>query len=239
MRADSLPLDPARIAVLEVEASRGLPVNPEFVAMVSGGDVRMAAGLDVRIDADGRRGAHTQPRRLRGQQIQFRGRFHIEKKNARAQRLANFFARFPDAGKNDPISRHADSPQAIQLPARNDVESAAERGKHAQDAQIRIGFHRVANRVRKRAERGVHAAIGLLDARAAVQIRGRSESLRGCVDGYAFAIESRPAIGKSGSIARRIDHSGGAGSTRMGRRARSLDFHHHQRAIVRDGASLA
>jgi hypothetical protein len=28
--------------------------------MMSGGNVRMAAGYDVRINADGRRGAHTQ-----------------------------------------------------------------------------------------------------------------------------------------------------------------------------------
>src|ERR1700674_834670 len=60
MRADSLPVDPARIAMLEIEAARGLPVNPKLVAMVSSGNVRMAAGLDVRIDADGCRGAHTQ-----------------------------------------------------------------------------------------------------------------------------------------------------------------------------------
>ena len=45
MRADSLPVDPARIAVLEIEAARGLPIDSEFVAMMSGGDVRMAAGL--------------------------------------------------------------------------------------------------------------------------------------------------------------------------------------------------
>ena len=45
VRADSLPLDPARIAVLEVQASRGLPVDAKFVAMVPGGNVRMAAGL--------------------------------------------------------------------------------------------------------------------------------------------------------------------------------------------------
>ena len=134
------------------------------------------------------RGAHTQLRRLRSQQIKFRGRLHVEKKNPRAQRLANFFAGFSDAGKNDPVPRHADSPQTIKLAARNDVESAAERGKHAQDAQIGIGLHRVANRVRKLAERGIHAAIGLLDARAAVEIRGRSESLRDCSDGNTFAI---------------------------------------------------
>src|SRR5271169_3725739 len=48
MRADSLPVDPARIAVLEIEAARGFPVNPKFVAMVSGGDVWMPAGFDIR-----------------------------------------------------------------------------------------------------------------------------------------------------------------------------------------------
>ena len=143
--------------------------------------------FDVRIDADGRRGAHAQARRFRSQQIKLRGRLHIEKKNPRAQRLANFLAGFPDAGKNDAVSRHADAAQAIKFSARNNVESAAKRSKHAQDAQIRIGLYGVANRVRKRAERGIHAAIGLLDARAAVEIGGGSEPLRGGGDGYAFA----------------------------------------------------
>ncbi len=77
----------------------------------------MAAGLDVRIHANGCSGAQAQPRRFGCQQVQFRGRLHIEKQNPRAQRLANFLARFPNAGKNDAVARHSDSPQAIQFSA--------------------------------------------------------------------------------------------------------------------------
>src|ERR1700739_3037826 len=53
MRADSLPVNPSRTAVLQIKFAPGFPVNSKFVAMVPRGDVRMAAGLDVRIDANG------------------------------------------------------------------------------------------------------------------------------------------------------------------------------------------
>ena len=238
MRADSLPVDPARIAVLKIEAARGLPINSKFVAMMSGGNVRMAAGFDVRIDADGRRGAHAQARRLRSQQVELRGRLHIEKKNPRAQRLANFLARFPDAGKNDAISRHADSPQAIELAARNDVESAAERGKHSQNAQIRIGFHR-----RSKSCAGACRTRNPCGDRLA-------RCSRGCRDTRAFRIASR--LRRRTRLRNRVatrdrkirEYSSPdrqrrqSGKRANGKTRRSLDFHHHQRAIVRDGASL-
>ena len=37
-----------------------MPINAEFVAMMAGGDVGVAAGLDVRIDAQGGGGAATE-----------------------------------------------------------------------------------------------------------------------------------------------------------------------------------
>ncbi len=222
----------------KIKASRGLPIDSKFVPMVSGSDVRMAAGFDVRIDADGGRGAHAQARRLRSQQFELRGRLHVEKQNPRAKRFANFLARFADAGKNDSVARHADAPQAVKLPARNDVESAAKRRKHAQDAQIRIGFHRIANRVRKRAERGIHAAIGLLDARAAVQIRGRPEPLRGLRRRKRLRNKVASRDTKTRAYSSPDRQRRRSGKRANGKTRRSLDFHHHQRAIVRDGAPL-
>jgi len=60
VRADSLPVNPARIAMLEIQAASTFPVNPKFVAMLSGGNVRMAAGFNVRIHTDGGCSAHAQ-----------------------------------------------------------------------------------------------------------------------------------------------------------------------------------
>src|SRR6267378_6192549 len=49
MSADSLPLDPARVTVFQVEAPRAIPIDSEFVAVVPGRNMRVASGLDIRI----------------------------------------------------------------------------------------------------------------------------------------------------------------------------------------------
>src|SRR6266853_2090732 len=126
MRADSLPLDPARVTVLKVQAPRAVPINAEFVAMVSSRDMRMAPGLDIRIDADGRRCAHSQPRRLLEEQFDFGLRFHVEQQNAGKQGATNIISRLAHAGKDDAISRHADAPQTVEFPSGNDIETASE-----------------------------------------------------------------------------------------------------------------
>src|SRR5258706_12108962 len=51
--ADTVPLNPFRTGVLGVEFAGGVPVQSEFVIAVAGGNMRMAASLDVGIDADG------------------------------------------------------------------------------------------------------------------------------------------------------------------------------------------
>src|SRR6266404_1353115 len=48
MSADSLPLDPARVTVFQIEAPRSVPIDSEFVAVVPGRNMRVASGLDIR-----------------------------------------------------------------------------------------------------------------------------------------------------------------------------------------------
>src|SRR5271169_519208 len=55
--ADSLPGNMIGARFVEIEILRVVPVNAEFVPMMSGGDVGVAAGLDVGIDAEGGGGA--------------------------------------------------------------------------------------------------------------------------------------------------------------------------------------
>src|SRR6267142_822462 len=151
MSADSLPLDPARVTVFQVEASRSVPIDSEFVAVVPGRNMRVASGLDIRMHPNRCGSARAETRRFRDEQVELSWRFHIEKQNARSQRFANILARLAHAGKDDPVPWHADAPQAVEFSGGNDVKTAAESGEDAQDAKIRIGFHRVADRVRKRA----------------------------------------------------------------------------------------
>src|SRR5579859_1406508 len=123
----------------QVKAASLLPIEPEFVLVPSGGNVRVPARLHIRIDANGnRRHPRAAPLLLCGllqQRIQFRFRFDIEKQNSRAnsaparsinERLANFFTRLAHAGKNDAVPAYAEAPQVLQLAARDDIESAAQ-----------------------------------------------------------------------------------------------------------------
>ena len=38
--------------MLEIEASRTFPIDAEFVAVMSGGNMRVASRLDIRVDAN-------------------------------------------------------------------------------------------------------------------------------------------------------------------------------------------
>ena len=53
MGADSLPFDPARVAMGQVEAAGVWPIDAEFVLMTACGDVAMAARPDIGIYSDG------------------------------------------------------------------------------------------------------------------------------------------------------------------------------------------
>ena len=80
------------------------------------------------------------PRRFAQQNFQLRGGFHIEEQDSApprafsgvAQRVANFLARFPHAGKHDAIAGNADAAQAVELAAGNNVEAAAQPREDAQ-----------------------------------------------------------------------------------------------------------
>ena len=53
VRADALPANPSGIAVLGVQFASSGPIETKFVLVMSSGNMRMAAGLHVGIDADG------------------------------------------------------------------------------------------------------------------------------------------------------------------------------------------
>ncbi len=57
VRADAVPGNPAGVAMGEIEAASVVPGKAEFVVMLAGGDVAMASGEDVWIDAEGGEGS--------------------------------------------------------------------------------------------------------------------------------------------------------------------------------------
>jgi hypothetical protein len=54
---NAVPLNPCRTAVVGVKFARSVPIQSEFMIAVSGGNVRVSSGLNVRIDSDGDAGS--------------------------------------------------------------------------------------------------------------------------------------------------------------------------------------
>src|SRR5258706_13694515 len=104
--------------------------------MMPGGNVRVASRLDIRVDANRRRSAHSLSRRFRNEQLKFRRGFHIEQQNARPQSFANIFARFPHSGKDDAAPGHSDASQSVKFSGGNNIETAAKRGEDSQNTKI-------------------------------------------------------------------------------------------------------
>src|ERR1700680_4051448 len=129
--------------------------------MQPGGDVRMSSSLYVRIDADrnaGRSlGEGTEARRLFEEDLEFRGGFDVELKDAwrvlwrcpGAKGCANFFAGFVPAVENDAVSADADVAKVVEFATRDDIEAAASLRQQFQDGQIAVGLHRETEKVRK------------------------------------------------------------------------------------------
>ena len=145
----------------EIQPPRILPIHTELMAAMPGGNVRVAAGLDIGIDANSDGNATASCRDAAGgfgdKQVEFRGRFDVEEQDACGgvaapagaaggcvvERLANFFARLADAGKNNSPAGHPNALQAIELTAAHHIETAAKARQELQNRQIRVGFDRV------------------------------------------------------------------------------------------------
>ncbi len=199
--ADAAPLDPARVAMGEVEAEGVAPVHAEFVAAMAGGDVRVTAGFDVGIDANGGGSGAAEASGFGGEEIKLGGGLDVEEKNAGAEGVAQLVAGFADAGEDDATSGDADAAQTGKLAAADNVKATAEAGEEAQDGEVGVGFDGVAKRVRQRGKGAVEAMIGGGDGGARVDVGGSAEAGGNGFEGDAFAVKRAAAVGEKGSEA--------------------------------------
>src|SRR5258707_10328843 len=138
----------------KVKFACGGPVQTKFVLVMAGGNVRMAAGLNIGIDANGYAGRSGAAFHLfRGffeQDAEFGFGFDVEKQQtakagvgaaAVAKSFPNFLARFADARKYDLISRNRQMAKMFKLAARDNIETAAELRKGFENTEISAGFY--------------------------------------------------------------------------------------------------
>ena len=153
MSADAPPLDPARLPILQIERQRIVP-NPCRI-YGCGGRWRCAGARRLR-----RRDSREWPPARRcparaaslARSSSSASDSTLKRPNAGAQSFANLFPRFAHAGKNDGLGLRSGALQAKQFADRDDVESAAQPRQQAQDGEIGVGFDRIADRMRLRAE---------------------------------------------------------------------------------------
>ena len=78
MGADALPFDPARFAVLQIDAPGPVPIQAKFMGVVAGGNMRMATRGHVGIYSNCGRGLATRAVSFFDKQIEFGFGFDIE-----------------------------------------------------------------------------------------------------------------------------------------------------------------
>jgi len=93
--------------------------------MMAGGDVRVGAGLNVGIDAEGGAGAEFEAGGFGGQDVELGFGFDVEEEDAGLEGFADFFFALPYAGENDAAAGDSDVAEAMKFAAGDDVEVAA------------------------------------------------------------------------------------------------------------------
>ena len=103
----------------------------------------MRPGIDIRVDAqsDGRDPVHRggDP----GDGLELALALDVEHQDARFQPRDNLVVRLAHAREDGPLRVASRQLHPMELAPRDDVKAAAVLGHHLQDAQVRIGFHRV------------------------------------------------------------------------------------------------
>jgi|GEM_PF-6075133 len=168
--------------------------DAELVFLEAGGDVRMGAGVHVRVDAQRHRGDHAQ---LGGDQLQtleLVGGFDIEAMHADFQRTTHVVAGLADAGEDDALRLAAGSQHALQFAARDDVEARPEARQDVEHAEVGVGFHREADQVRHARQCVGIGPVVRFDVRAGVDVGGGAEALRESGQRHALREELTVAV---------------------------------------------
>src|SRR6266849_7034570 len=123
--------------MLEVEFPGFRPHEAELMFIEARGDVRVAAGLDVWIDANGdarkRLNVFAQAPGFFEENFEFGKGFDVELEDAGivvaagavAKSFSYFVSGFADAGKHDTVARNADVAKESKFTAADDVEAAS------------------------------------------------------------------------------------------------------------------
>ena len=137
-----------------------------------------------------------QAHRRARQRLELRLRFDVEAEDVFLEPEVHLAQRLADAGKDDPLARHARRPRPPQFPLADDVHSGAEPRQRRQHRLIRIGLHRVEKKRVLAGERVAERVEMLLDRRVRIAIEGRSDGFGDRRQSDVLGVKSAVAIGE-------------------------------------------
>ena len=130
--------------------AREIDVDAELVLLAARRDLGVGLGIDVGIDADGDVGLHAELAGDGVQRLELGRALDVDLADARLQRGHQLRRLLADAGIDDALGRDAGRQRAAHLAYRDDVGAGAHLAEQADDRQVAVGLHGVA-------DLGVHA----------------------------------------------------------------------------------
>ena len=159
VRVEADDLDAGAIAHSPAQVARFVDRHAELVGLEAGRNVRMAARVDIRVDADGDAGARLTLARDRVDPFELALRLRVDRLDAQVDGLRQLGAGLADAGEDDLGRDEPGAQRDVDLPAGVGVDLAPERPQQPDDRERRVGLERVMHRVRIRRERIVNGAV--------------------------------------------------------------------------------
>jgi hypothetical protein len=196
VQADDLEAGSAAHAVDEIAGL--VDRHAELVGLEAGGDVGMAAGVDVRVDADRHLGARLPFPGDRVEPFQLSRGLGVDRPHAELHGLRQFGVGLRHAGEDDLRGDEAGAQRDVDLPARVGVDAAAEAAQQAHQRERRVGFQGVVDGVRVVAERGVDGAIAGGDGRRAIDVERRPVDAGDLGERNAVTFEDAVPAGEGG-----------------------------------------
>ncbi|MNJ26724.1 hypothetical protein D3C77_212140 [compost metagenome] len=171
--------------------------DTELVFFQTRGDVRVGAGIDVRVDPQRNRRAQAHLGGNHLQAFQLVGGLDVEAVHADFQGATHVFTGLADTGENHAIGAATGGQDTLQLTAGNDVETCAQTGQQVQHAEVGVGFDGKAHQVRNTLQSvGIATVLGL-DVGARVDIGWRAETFGDGRQGHAFREQFTVAVVES------------------------------------------
>ncbi len=187
---------------VEVRQLRGAHVDglgvgygdAELVFLEARGDVRVGAGVDVRVHAQRHRRdlAHLGGHHL--QALELVGGLDVEAVHPHFQGAAHVFTGLADPGEHHAIGAAAGGQHAFQFTAGDDVEARAQARQQVQHAQVGVGLDREADQVIHPVQGIGVAAVLRLDMGTRVHVGGRSEAFGDRRQGHPFREQLAAAV---------------------------------------------